>query len=219
MRIKTTLLLALQSFIFKKTSYGSPPYYYSVEPIQLASFINELERLQNIEGSILEVGVGRGMTTKFLCQHLSTTDTSNTDYYAIDTFSGFITDHLDHEVKNRGKKAFELKGFDFIDFEVWKSNFKSYPFLKAIKSDCSQLDFIDFFPIKFVFLDVDLYLPTKNALPKIYEQLIPGGVIFVDDCRDGTSYDGAYQAFIEFCAEQSIEPKVIGSKCGVIYKQ
>ena len=45
-----------------------------------------------------------------------------------------------------------------------------------------------------------------------------GGVIFVDDVLDNTAYDGAYQAYMEFCNENKIQPKIIGNRCGVIYK-
>ena len=99
-----------------------------------------------------------------------------------------------------------------------KSNFQDFPFLKVIQADCSEVDYSKLAPIKLAFLDVDLYLPTKNVLPKLYAELISGGAILVDDVLNDNTYDGAYQAYMEFCQQQSIRPEIIGNKCGVIRK-
>jgi hypothetical protein len=67
-------------------------------------------------------------------------------------------------------------------------------------------------------LDVDLYLPTRRALPRIYEHICEGGIILVDDVLNDSSYDGAFQAYMEFCDELKIGPDIIGNKCGIIRK-
>ena len=80
------------------------------------------------------------------------------------------------------------------------------------------MDYDKLGPIKVAFLDVDLYLPTQKTLPKLYSALVPGGVIMVDDVLQGTDYDGAYQAYMEFCEAIGQAPEVIGNKCGAIRK-
>ena len=60
----------LKSFIFKYTSFGAPTYHYNVDPIQLSFLVNEIDNLDSISGNILEIGVARGMTTKFLAEHI-----------------------------------------------------------------------------------------------------------------------------------------------------
>jgi len=210
---------ALKSFIFKHTKLGAPRYPYNVEPIQLATIIMELERLKNVEGNIAEIGLARGMTSRFICEHIKDLKLSKDfTYFAIDTFESFTEEDLKYEVENRGKSLFELKGFDYNDFNVWQSNFAKFPFVKVVKGDCALLDYSKLAPLKLTFLDVDLYLPTKNALPRIYSATLKGGIILVDDVCPDVKYDGAYQAYIEFCKEHSIEVNVIGNKCGVIYK-
>ena len=77
---------AIKSFVFKNTNFGRPHYPYSVEPIQLATLINELERLIGISGNVVEIGVPRGMTTQFVCELIVR---QNPDpefkYFALDT--------------------------------------------------------------------------------------------------------------------------------------
>jgi hypothetical protein len=209
----------LKKIIFRYTFFGRPNYPYNVEPIQLVTFINELERLINVSGNIVEIGVARGMTTRFICEHIRTQKLNNSlTFFAIDTFNSFNIEDLNFEIKERGKSLLDLKGFDYNDYEVWKKNFKEFSFLKAIKADCSTLNYSELGPIKLSFLDVDLYLPTKNALFKLYDATVSGGVILIDDVLNNNTYDGSYQAYIEFCLSKNIDPKIIGNRCGIIYK-
>lgn len=209
-----------KSFVFKYTKFGAPTYRYNIEPIQLATLINEIERLKNVKGNIVEIGVARGLTTRLLCQHIINQKLESTlSLYAIDTFNSFTSEDLDYEVQKRGKQLPELKAFGYNDFEVWKKNFVQFPFVKPIQSDCSIVDYNKIGPIKIAFLDVDLYLPTKKTLIKLYEALVDDGVILVDDVLTDNKYDGAYQAYMEFCGEYKVSPQIIGNKCGLIYKK
>jgi hypothetical protein len=209
----------LKAIAFRYTRLGVPTYPYCIEPIQLATLINEFERVKHLKGNIVEIGVARGLTTRFMAEHIKNQKLADSlEYFAIDTFDSFTASDLDYEVKNRGKNLQELRGFEYNDFEVWKKNFVAFPFVKAIQSDCSVFDYASIAPLKLVFLDVDLYLPIQKTLPKIFEVLVPGGAIVVDDILNNTTYDGAYQAYMEFCASHSILPKVIGNRCGIIYK-
>ena len=211
---------AAKALIFKHTKFAAPTYRYNVEPIQLAYLINQIEQTKHLNGSVIEIGVARGMTTRFLCQHIVNQDIEGfCDLYAIDTFTSFTEADLAYEVQQRGKSLFDLEAFNYNDVDVWKSNFQDFPFLKVIQADCSIVDYSKLAPIKLAFLDVDLYLPTKNVLPKLYAELISGGAILVDDVLNDNTYDGAYQAYMEFCQQQNITPEIIGNKCGVIRKR
>jgi Macrocin-O-methyltransferase (TylF) len=203
---------------FRYTNLGAPAYPYNLEPIQLATLVFELDRLQDVRGTIVEVGVARGMTTRFLCEHLVKSKATQDRFAVVDTFSSFKPDHLQYEVTQRGKSRNDMEAFGFNDFEVWKNNFAEFPFVIAYQADCAEFDYSQIAPIKLALLDVDLYLPTKAALGKIYNELAPGGVILVDDVATNSTWDGAYQAYHEFCAENSLTPRRIGNKCGAVTK-
>jgi len=208
-----------KKLVFRYTQIGRPNYPYGIEPIQMATIINEIERLKEIQGNIAEIGVARGMTTRLICEHLINQQIHDRQtLFALDTFSSFIEQDLQFEIEKRGKTRKELQGFAYNDYEIWKKNFSEFPFVKPIQTDCAEFDYRKISPLKLVFLDVDLYLPTKKALPKIYKQLVNGGVILVDDTRDQCEWDGAYHAYMEFCRSEGIPPKIIGNKCGLIYK-
>lgn len=73
-------------------------------------------------------------------------------------------------------------------------------------------------PIAVCLLDVDLYSPTKNTLYKVYDNLIEGGTILVDDCIKNENFDGAFLAYKEFVNEIGVDEQYIGNKCGIIRK-
>lgn len=210
----------LKKLVFRYTKFGKPNYPYNVEPIQLSTIIMEIERLKDLDGCICEIGVARGMTTRFIAEHIRNQNIENKNmYFALDTFNSFVISDLIYEIDKRGKSLRDLRGFEYNSFEKWKKNFSKFNFVNAIQVDCSDFDYQSIFPIKVCFLDVDLYLPTKRSLVKIYDATIKGGVIIVDDVIDNATYDGAYQAYIEFCDEHNLEVNIIGNKCGLIYKQ
>jgi len=219
MKTRNKIKELIKKLIFRYTQIGRPNYPYGIEPIQMATIINEIERLKEIQGNIVEIGVARGMTTRLICEHLINQKIQNKQtLFALDTFSSFTEKDLQFEIEKRGKTRKELSGFAYNDYEIWKKNFSGFPFVKPIQTDCADFDYRKISPIKLVFLDVDLYLPTMKALPKIYEQLVNGGVILVDDTSDKCAWDGAYQAYIEFCQSNGKPPIIIGNKCGLIYK-
>ena len=210
---------AAKSFVFKYTTLAAPSYRYNIEPIQLTCLINEIEKFKTVKGSIVEIGVARGLTTRFLAEHIYKQGLQNTTtLYAIDTFDSFTKADLDYEVRDRGKSLTELEAFGYNDYHVWAKNFANFSFVKPLKADCAAVDYQALGPIKLAFLDVDLYLPTKNTLPKLFDVLVSGGAIVCDDVLNNNVYDGAFQAYTEFCREYSLTPEIIGNKCGIIRK-
>jgi len=53
--------------------------------------------------------------------------------------------------------------------------------LKSVQSDATRFDFSSVGPIAFALIDMDLYIPVKDVLPKVFKHMAPGGVVVVDD--------------------------------------
>lgn len=210
----------LKKMTFKYTNFLDPKYQYLVEPIQLAFLVNFLNEKKNLNVNILEVGVDKGFTTRFLCEHINSAKL-DVQYFIVDTFNSFTQEDINYEVMNRGKSKDnpDFMNFRFNDYNTWSSKFKNFTFLKPYQSDCSVFDYKLLGPLKLVFLDVDLYLPTIRALHRIYEQMVPGGCIMVDNVSlNYDIYDGAHQAYHEFCKLKSLQVNYIGNNSGIIYK-
>lgn len=205
----------VKKIIFKYTKFGAPYYPYMIEPIQIANIINALEELRKVEGNICEIGVARGMTSRLICEHL-VLSRYQTKFFCIDTFNSFTDEDVDYEVRRRGKKKSDFKLFRYNDFEIWSRNFSKFPFVEPIKCDVNKFDFGSIAPIKFVFLDVDLYLPIKTALNNMPPYIVKGGIVMVDNVLDNSIWDGAFEAFMEFVETTGKEYKIVGNRCGLI---
>lgn len=209
----------IKLLVYRCFNIRSPKYPYMVEPCQLAFLVNELDKLKESKSSVIEIGTFRGMTTRFLCEHIMKQNLNNISYWAIDTFNSFEKEDVDFEVVERGKKRSSISSaFKINDIDIFKKNFKDFSFLTAIKGNCTEINFEAMKPIKLVFLDVDLYLPTIRVLRAVFNLLEEDGVILVDDVMENNKWDGAHQAYMEFCEELNIAPEIIGNKGGIIRK-
>ena len=201
-------------------------YDYFFWPAELAFLCELLEQGASTGGTVLEVGCAHGATTVFLNNHLTWAQKykglrADVTYACLDTFSGFLPEHKLYEQQQRGKS-----GTSYEDYRINSPEWFTYMLkengvsrAKVLQGDAAVFDYASIGPFGFCLLDVDLYLPTRSALPRIHEQLRPGGLIVVDDCQPEQEYDGARQAYLEFVASLGLEPEIHHRKFGIIRKR
>lgn len=192
-------------------------YDYMFSPSQLIFFTQCLEAIRDVPGCCVEIGCAYGRTTAFLRKFMDEKAIVK-PYYALDTFSGFVTEHLDYEANRRDKDRavdlwFKNNKKDWFDHSLRVSGVGS---VVSIECDATKFDFTSVAPIAFALLDVDLYVPIAAILPKLYAHLSPGGMIVVDDCAPHAHWDGALQAYDEFVSHNGIERRILHDKLGVI---
>ena len=199
----------VKKLAFRYTKLGDPKYPYNLEPVQLAEIIHGINKAAagNKIVNIYEVGVARGMTTRFICEHI-VSNNFFCNFFCIDTFSGFTENDVEYEVNNRGKS--------YNDFDIFQKNFKEYSFLKPLKIDAAKFDFSKTGKVDFLFLDVDLYKPTRTVLENIKPFLGKNSVVIVDDVLENQWCDGAYDAFMDFVGKNNFKYRIAGNKCGII---
>jgi O-methyltransferase len=193
-------------------------YEYMFTPAQLAFFCEKIASVADIPGSILEVGCAWGRTTVFLNRYINSLGIT-VDYYAIDTFSGFTRDDLVSE---------HAHGRDYWYNPVFRGNSKTrfdrtmrrnaVKRVTSFQADASTFDYETISPFRMVLIDVDLYRPVLQALNAIYDLVVPGGIIIIDDCMQGGTWEGAYQALMEFTTARGMEPTIVKGKLGVLVK-
>lgn len=200
-------------------------YDYFFWPAELAFLCEAMEQSVKDGGAVLEVGCAQGATTVFLNNHLTWAQRyhglrQEVDYACLDTFSGFLPEHASYEQKHRGKAsvAYDAYQFNSPEWFEYMLAINDVTRVQVHQGDAARFDYGRLGPIAFCLLDVDLYLPTLAALPRIYEQLRPGGLIVVDDCAPDQIYDGARQAYVEFCAKLGRETDIQHRKFGLLGK-
>jgi O-methyltransferase len=195
-------------------------YDYMFSPNQLIFLTQCLTETRDVPGCCAEIGCAYGRTTAFLRKFMDENGISK-DYYALDTFAGFVPEHLDYEADRRDKDRsvdlwFVNNKKRWFDHSLKVSNVHS---VTSIECDAATFDFDSIGPISFALLDVDLYLPMVSILPKLYGNMSKGGMILVDDCAPHAHWDGALAAYDEFVSANGIERKIVLDKIGVITKK
>jgi hypothetical protein len=209
--------LSLKTGLYRSTLFTVYPYMFS--PQQLIFLTDCLKATGDVPGCVVEAGCAYGATTVFLSKFMLE-ERINKTYIAIDTFSGFVRDHADHEITQRHKRPALRRTFAENKL-AWFEQSVSIAGINNVRSipcDITKFDFRSLGPVSFCLLDVDFYLPIADALPKIYEGMSRGGIIIVDDCKSGGDWDGALQAYSEFCAARGIGEQICCEKLGIIRK-
>ena len=169
----------------------------------------------NIEGSILELGVWKGGSLGLvgLCLEKSQ---SQRNVIGVDTCEGHpapaqnevdvwgnnMKERYEIEVSKNGSwaKACHHETTDFLQ-EIY-GEWGRFTLIKGkIQDKVKELRQID--KISILRLDMDWYEPTLLALNEFYDRLSKNGVIIIDDYGH---HSGARDAFDEFIASNNINP-------------
>lgn len=195
-------------------------YDYNFSPSQLAFLINEVSQASRHPGNFVEIGCAYGNTTVFLNKHMDHAGIER-PYICIDTFDGFTEADIAHEINMRGKSP-DMFAFAFRENSKGRFDatmqFNRINRVTSYQADINKFDISELGQIAFCLFDVDLYRPTAAALPMLYDQLSDGGMIIVDDCIPNNRFDGAWQAYNEFCHKNSLPIEIVEQKLGLLRK-
>ncbi|MEN6510490.1 MAG: TylF/MycF/NovP-related O-methyltransferase [Chloroherpetonaceae bacterium] len=197
-------------------------YSFLFEPPQLAYLGNCICETKDIDGSIIEIGCAEGMTTIFLKKYMNFYDIHK-EYVCIDTFAGFTKADINFESQKRQKSQEVLKIMFSINRKSWVDRTLKMNGITDVQTYVGDINLLDLKDvgvkkISFALVDLDLYLPVLSALEKFYPLLQEGGIIVVDDCTDHEYFDGAYQAYKEFCSKYCLEENITLERLGIIRK-
>jgi predicted O-methyltransferase YrrM len=179
------------------------------------------KQLLSIEapGVAVEVGCNQGWTSLFLLEAMAERGIRR-DYICIDTFEGFTKDDVSFEYAERGKpegmydECFTVNDPEWLRGSLSRSGHQN---VSVRKADATTFNYKSLGNIAFALIDVDLYRPVRKSLELILPNMAAGGVVVVDDCDPSDErWDGAHQAYLDFCREQKIEPRFLCNKLGLI---
>jgi hypothetical protein len=134
--------------------------------------------------------------------------------FALDTFTGFVsrTDGLDVDIAT-GKEVCKINtnNIDFSSESI--NNMQSVPFerLCVVKGDVmTTIPKLETKTIALLRLDTDTYETTKFELEQLYDRVVIGGVVIIDDYGFTV---GCKKAVDEFTWKRGIFPQRINRYC------
>jgi len=123
-------------------------------------------------------------------------------YYGFDTFDGYNSETLQQE-KQLSADAWKNISIDKIHERIKVAgNFKNYSLIKGdiLQSLPQFLKDNPDFRAALVYVDCNAYTPAKNSMELLKDHMTPGGIICIDEKRQG----GETRALIEFCSENNL---------------
>jgi hypothetical protein len=174
--------------------------------------------MNKIPGDFVECGVYKGGNA-LIAAKIFDLYKINKKVYLFDTFTGMTKPtEYDYRISDKSsvlKKYLSLRQNDHTDWayasiEEVKENFRKIGLLNDNVFFCkgkveNTLDKVSNIPntISFLRLDTDWYESTKKELEILYNKLVPGGILVIDDYGH---YNGAKKAVDEYFKEHSPPP-------------
>ena len=166
------------------------------------------KKVLNIAGSIVECGVlhGAGLLTFAHLSSILEPVNQQRKIIGFDTFEGFPEDGGKYDNPDYAKKnTFNVDSFDDINQAINlfdKNRFLNFlPKIKLVKGDVKDTipSYIEEHPeltISMLYIDLDLYEPTKIALENFVPKMPKGGIIVFDDLND-SNWSGETMALFD----------------------
>ena len=131
----------------------------------------------------MECGVNRGFLSSAIMDYLDWDKTGKT-FYLLDTFAGLDERHIgdDDAAAAELNDKHLAEGFYVRDVESVRKNFSEWKNVQVIQGSVPEtLDHIESIKIAYLHLDMNAAQPEVAAFEKLWDVLVPGAVILLDD--------------------------------------
>lgn len=196
--------------ISKKWDYENG-FYLTSDTSRIGKLLNHLEiykKIIHLPGDILEFGVYKGTSLVRLLSFRDLLESSNSRKVVGFDIFGKFPDTLELESDKQFVKRFENAGGYGISKEeltihLNNKGFKNYELIKGdiIKTIPEFIDQNQAKKISLLHIDVDVYEPTKLILESLWDKVVKGGILMLDDY---STVEGETKAVDEFFAGQNI---------------
>ena len=198
--------------VAKKSGLDQDKYLDKLELSYLFSIFNLYEKVRELPGHIVELGVGAGRNSILFGNLLKiTSQHNNYKYFGFDTFKNYTDkDFIENPSLIKNKNKWDGNSLEYVEKRIRSHGLESI--CTFIEGDIrNTLDSFlnspnlkksaDAFHCKLLYIDTSSYTPAKIGMEKLYDHIVPGGIISIDQRSQG----GETNAIIEFCNEKSLE--------------
>jgi len=166
------------------------------------------KKINNLPGDVLEFGVYKGASLLRWATFREITENSYTrEIIGFDAFGEFPISPDASSEDNAFVEKFSNAGGDGLNINETETiiNHKGFENVKLIKGNVLHTLplFLKENPqirISMLHLDMDIYEPTLYVLKKLWDRVVPGGLVVIDDYND---VEGATKAVDEFIGTMS----------------
>lgn len=167
-----------------------------------------------IPGHIVEVGVWRGLTAMLFGHFIELFNQQSVrQYFGFDTFEGFTAEDLVGEADTVPlADRFLSTSYEFVNALAQRQGYRHMHFVKGdVKNTLpSFLEERADFKVALLYIDCDVYLPTKATLELLIGRMQTGGVIAFDEYNHWPEMQGETRAADEILRQHGLRLQVLG---------
>ena len=172
-----------------------------------------LDKVSHISGDIVEVGTYDGDTSKIICEHIIYRNL-NKKFYGFDTFSGYLAEDMTGSNKE-SQWNFHNRRWD-TEKEIVENRLAFFGKERycLFEGDCKitipqAIRGGEIQKLSLIYIDCNLYPPSKKAIMDLYPLLEIGGIVAIDEHLVGGETKAIKEAAkklgqdLEFFSEQA----------------
>lgn len=171
------------------------------------------------DGCFIELGTEKGLMAKIVILNTNLKK-RGINFFLFDTFEGIPLDNiLKSEIKHvnhMNKNVYNKNVYEFI-----KEKFKDYPFVKPIKGKLPQTlnqENINLQNIQFMHIDLNNAYSEIESIKLLYDKLLPGAVVVLDDYCYAEAYRPQKDAWDDFIKTKNTKILSLPTGQGVFFK-
>ena len=197
--------LGLDVSLTRSRRYHLRPFNHNVKHVaRFMHFQDLLTRLQDVEGAIVECGVGPGLSL-FDFVMIGNAIGKRRRVFGYDTFDGLPDPTLADGAQNTRSGGSFCYSMPHVRDQLLLAGLDEQLIdtsIAFVPGDfAATLPSYDNGPIALLHIDVDLYESYRTVLQTLYDHVVPGGIIAFDEYRQ-PQWPGATRAIDEFFDRQ-----------------
>jgi hypothetical protein len=158
-----------------------------------------------LEGDFVECGVDTGMYSRAICSYLGFERFTDRRFYLLDTFEGFPAEQLTPSERASGL-AEHYAPYYGDTYELVRQNFRDYPNVVLVKGLVPQtLAQVPSTKVAYLMIDMNAAAPEMAALEYLWDKLVPGAPVVLDDFAFVPGHDEQRAVLNAFARSRGVE--------------
>jgi len=172
----------------------------------------------SLEGDFVECGVGKGLLSRTICHYLQF-ERSSKKLYLFDTFEGIPVEDAGDSMEMANMAFLNRTHFDSDYYERVKSTFAKYPNVFIVRGRVpASFDTIMLEKVSYISIDMNNAAAEIAAIEYLWDRLVFGGVVVLDDYAYGPEFLSQKNAWDRFSASKGFDVLTLPTGQGLIIK-
>jgi hypothetical protein len=158
----------------------------------------------NLDGDFVECGVGHGIYSRTVCDYVDFEKTGRR-FFLFDTFAGIPTDTSLTDAERRTAEIFNKTHYSGDMLGRAKKKFSKFSNVQLVPGIIpNSIDNIEIDKIAYLSIDMNNAAAEIGAIRKLWDRLVPGAIVLLDDYAYGKEFMDQKRAWDIFALEKGV---------------